>query len=49
MSVDAGDGPVTTDPNVAKLVGTADLVNILQGDELTNERLPEIETVLGRV
>jgi hypothetical protein len=49
LAVETGDVPVTANPDVTKLVGTAELVSILDGDELTNEGLPEVEAVLGGV
>lgn len=41
--------PVTTNPGIAKLVGPADAIGALYRDQLTDQALPEIEAVLGRV
>lgn len=49
LAVEPSDLPVAANPDIAELVGTADLVGILDGDKLTNERLPEVQTILGRV
>lgn len=49
VRVNASGLPVTTHPGIAELVGTADLGDVLEGDELTNERLPEVQAVLGGV
>lgn len=49
MAIDASSLPITAHPDIAKLVGTTNLVNILDGDKLTNKALPEVHSILGGV
>jgi hypothetical protein len=49
VRIDASSGPATANPGISVLVGTADLDDVLEGDELTNKTLPEVISVLGGV
>lgn len=45
MAVQAGNLPVTANPDIAEAVGAADGVGILDGDQLADKALPEVEAV----
>lgn len=49
VGVDTRRLPCAADPDIAKLVGPACLIGTFDGDELTDQALPKVQAVLGRL
>jgi hypothetical protein len=49
MSVQASNRPIATDIDVAKSIGTANLVSLFDGDILAHQTLPEVQAVQVRL